>query len=263
MTIKSSGSLSLTEINNEFGLGRRLGAYRGVRWYIDNSITTGTFSNFNLNMSDFYGKSATDPAPSGSTNYYSPGVFSFTVPLFRNLLTVKVQGAGGGGGGGYSGSGSAGELSKAFFPGQPTGFGGGGGSPAPGINTQGSPGSAGSASGGNYNNTNGGNGNQFTGGNGGSGGPGGTNFLSLNASGTSGILGGGGGGGQNDDGVGNVWRGGGAGGGGYVESRYTAGSLTTGTSYTIIVGSGGAGGVATFGGNGGRGGDGFVTIEWY
>jgi hypothetical protein len=60
MTIKTSGALSISEINAEFGLGTRLGAYRGVTWYTD-AGASGTFASTNLRMSDFYGKRPTAP----------------------------------------------------------------------------------------------------------------------------------------------------------------------------------------------------------
>ena len=60
MTIKSSGSLSLSEINAEFGLGTNLGAYRGVTWYTD-AGASGTFPSTNISIGLFYSKRKTAP----------------------------------------------------------------------------------------------------------------------------------------------------------------------------------------------------------
>lgn len=60
MTIKTSGALSISDINNEFALGTNLGSYRGVTWYTD-AGASGTFASSNLSMSDFYGKRRTAP----------------------------------------------------------------------------------------------------------------------------------------------------------------------------------------------------------
>jgi hypothetical protein len=70
MTIKplGSGSLSMSEINAEFGLGTNLGAYRGVTWYTD-AGGSGTFPSTNLAMSAFYGKRKNAPGSlTGSPN---------------------------------------------------------------------------------------------------------------------------------------------------------------------------------------------------
>lgn len=62
MTIKPSGtSLSINEIDAEFGLGKSLSSYRGVTWYTD-AGATGTFSSTNLRFSDFYSKRKDAPA---------------------------------------------------------------------------------------------------------------------------------------------------------------------------------------------------------
>jgi hypothetical protein len=55
MTLPSSGPLSLNAINNEFGLGRNLNAYRGVTWYTD-AGASGTFTSSNLGFNQFYDK---------------------------------------------------------------------------------------------------------------------------------------------------------------------------------------------------------------
>lgn len=60
MTLPASGPISLNDINTEFGLGTDLGSYRGVTWYTD-SGTSGTFTNTNLGINQFYSKRATPP----------------------------------------------------------------------------------------------------------------------------------------------------------------------------------------------------------
>lgn len=69
MTLPSSGSISLSEINTEFSLGTNIGAYRSATWYTD-AGGTGTFPSTDLSMSAFYGKRATSPlfAATISTN---------------------------------------------------------------------------------------------------------------------------------------------------------------------------------------------------
>lgn len=66
MTLPSSGTLSISQINTEFGRGNNLNAYRGTTWYTD-AGGSGTFSSGAISISDFYGKRATSPT------------FSFTI----------------------------------------------------------------------------------------------------------------------------------------------------------------------------------------
>lgn len=66
MTLPSSGALTMSAINAEFGLGNNLGAYRGVTWYTD-AGASGTFTSTNLGFDQFYSKRATSPT------------FSFTI----------------------------------------------------------------------------------------------------------------------------------------------------------------------------------------
>lgn len=272
MPIVSSGQLSMSAINAEFGRGYGLNSYRGVRWYTPGSLTTGTFSSGQISMSDFYGKSASDPATTNSLAW-GPGTYSFTIPLFRNNLAYRVWGGGGGGGSGYGngdgavsgyGNGAPGGDSYIGFP-TPAHARAGGGGQTGGwrYRTYGAPGAGGLASGGNQLNNNGGNGSFYTAGNGGAGSQGGSNALVPNASGTDGgYPGAGGGGGQNDDYRGYWSIGGGGGGGAYVQGFYLPGQLTPGTVVTIIVGVGGAGGPTQIGGVGGNGGAGRVEINW-
>ena len=98
MAIKSSGPISMDDINNEFGLGQNLNSYRGVKWWLDNN-TTGNFPTGQITFNDFYSKRKDSPVVPGTATYSSPGTFTFTIPL-HNTLIVKVYGAGGEGGSG-------------------------------------------------------------------------------------------------------------------------------------------------------------------
>lgn len=60
MTLPSSGTLTISQINSEFGRGLDLGSYRGTVWYTD-AGSSGTFTNTNLGFDQFYGKRATAP----------------------------------------------------------------------------------------------------------------------------------------------------------------------------------------------------------
>lgn len=72
MTLPSSGALSLNQINNEFGLGRNLNAYRGVTWYTDGG-SSGTFTSSNLGFDQFYNKRPDAPYRYGTgSGVYSP-----------------------------------------------------------------------------------------------------------------------------------------------------------------------------------------------
>ena len=64
MTLPSSGQLDLNSINNEFGRGRDLNAYRGTPWWTD-ANQSGTFSAGQISMAEFYGKRATPPIQNG------------------------------------------------------------------------------------------------------------------------------------------------------------------------------------------------------
>lgn len=66
MALPTSGTLTMAQINAEFGRGNNLNAYRGTVWYTD-AGASGTFSSGAISMSDFYGKRATSPT------------FSFTI----------------------------------------------------------------------------------------------------------------------------------------------------------------------------------------
>lgn len=83
MTLPSSGTLTISQINSEFGRGLDLGSYRGTVWYTD-AGSSGTFTNTNLGFDQFYGKRATAPYRFGTgsasfTNYITYGYSVLTV----------------------------------------------------------------------------------------------------------------------------------------------------------------------------------------
>ncbi|TSC86935.1 MAG: hypothetical protein G01um10148_40 [Parcubacteria group bacterium Gr01-1014_8] len=169
-----------------------------------------------------------------SISYNSPGTFTFTTPSSYSSITVTLWGGGGGGGGGngtVEGSGGNGANGGSSTFQSLAAAGGSGGSGVVG-------GAGGTASGGDANTSgnSGGSANGVTSGAGGSapnGGGGGSAVTSGN--GNAGTAPGGGGGG-------GAYAGGG-GSGGYVRKTYSSGSLSTNSSVSLAVGSGGSGGV--------------------
>lgn len=55
MVLPTSGSLSMAQINQEFGKGTSLSEYRGQFWFKPSNRTTGYFTSTNLGMDQFYG----------------------------------------------------------------------------------------------------------------------------------------------------------------------------------------------------------------
>lgn len=187
----------------------------------------------------------------GSSNYTSPGTYSFIVPNF-NSLSVDVRGAGGGGGGveifdGDFGvvahAGSNGTAGGQSYFGSVIGNGGGGGTKGNGTVytfsgnpwsfSDGSAGAAGTASGGTTNTTGGGS-------SGGAGAVEGTYSA-------------------------GACNGGPGGAGGRSLRTYTIGELTVGASITVVVGTRGSPGVmdpALNGSQAGYGAHGAVYISW-
>ena len=140
MTIKTSGTLSMQEINAEFGLGTNLYAYRGVKWYRDDN-SRGYFdqamgNNPPIDMLEFYGKRKTIPVVASGPTAQANGSY-FSVP-FYNKITITITGGSGGQAGAYginacdrnnptpSGGGGVGGTSS--FGGYGSAVGGGGGS---------------------------------------------------------------------------------------------------------------------------------------
>jgi hypothetical protein len=67
MTLPLSGSMSIAQINTEFGRGNNLNAYRGTIWYTD-SGQQGVFSiGSPISLGDFYGKRPTAPSGGGGS----------------------------------------------------------------------------------------------------------------------------------------------------------------------------------------------------
>ena len=193
----------------------------------------------------------------GSASFTTPGIHSFQVPN-SNALTVTVKGAGGGGGaggncypwggmswaswsGGWGAAGNAGSASS--FNGSLVGYGGGGGAPNGNMATYviyGGPGANGGAAGGDSNSA----------GAGSSGGAGGTN----NCPGIQAY-------------VSSLPPGGRGGNGGLAVKTYPSGTFAVGSSITVVIGTGGAGGYDSttgyWGGYiGGTGAAGSVTVTW-
>jgi hypothetical protein len=137
MTLPSSGTISINDINTEFALGNNLGAYRG-ELYGTASGTAGVFSSGTINMSDFYN---TKKVTAGSTGLSSG---SWTVPPYRTITFTATGGSGGQ-------TGNSGVYSGGPLNGAPTGgsAGGSGGSTSIGgyvTGAGGGPGGGGSTS---------------------------------------------------------------------------------------------------------------------
>lgn len=100
MTIKASGSISMSEINAEFALGTSLSSYRGATWYTDTYGASGTFPVVGgISMNAFYGKKKTSPAPPYTyVQYLLVGGGGGGASGTRDNIG---GGGGGGGGGGY------------------------------------------------------------------------------------------------------------------------------------------------------------------
>ena len=267
MPTPSSGPISIGVINQNFGRGTNLNAYRNTIWYQPNSLTFGYFSGGAINLSDFYNKQPNDPAGSGAADFNSPGTYYWTVPLFRNFIQIQVWGGGGAGGpydrnGGYA---PAGGNSYVAFPGgQMNAYGGGGGQGAAtdrfGGTRFGAGGYGAGSNGGNANNDSGqagGTGDQGYGGgspNGG-GATGVDPYQEYETTGPNGNFPGGGGGGFNVTFQGKFpASSGGGGGGGYSRSVWGGGTFY-GSTLTIGVGSGASSGTSV-------GANGRVFINW-
>jgi hypothetical protein len=274
MGTPSSGTISIYDINSVFGRGTDLNSYRGTTWYTPDSITMGTFSSGAISLSDFYNKQANDPASTGNQTFLTPGTYAFTVPLYRNSLTVQIWGAGGGGGGYgstavYSYAGGNSSFYNAYA------YGGGGGQMAGtsryGGNVYGAGGSGGTPVNGN---------NVATVGNAGYAGDSGITGVGAGAPNGGGnatpgyqqtpaqygtFPGGGGAGFYFSSGGKFPAIAGGGGSGAYAKSIWAAGSLAVGSVITVVVGAGGQSGTDASGNYypyGGVGGDGQVYIVW-
>jgi hypothetical protein len=263
MTINASGSLTLTEINTEFALGKSMGVHRGVTWFLENG-STGTFASTNLKFSDFYSKKKLSPVSPSSTTY-TPGTYSFTVPYY-NTLVIKAWGAGGGGGGndGDNTVITYGTITLTSGGGKGGGAGGASGATGPG-------GIGGTATGGDINDPglSGGVGATNSGGNAGGQADGGGTGGTANSSppcgvsvGNSGSVPGGGGAGnigRDCSKYGGMGYAGGGGGGGFVKKTHVSGGVNSPSHAQIISITVGAG---HSGAEGAAGANGQVTISW-
>lgn len=68
MTLQSSGTITMAEINTEFSRGNDLNSYRGTTWWKDDA-STGTFSSGAINFSDFYSTRVSAPGYPGNDSY--------------------------------------------------------------------------------------------------------------------------------------------------------------------------------------------------
>ena len=73
-TLQSSGAISISQINAEFGRGNNLNAYRGTTWYTD-AGGSGTFSSGAISMSEFYSKRATPAFTVAYSSGFGNGYF--------------------------------------------------------------------------------------------------------------------------------------------------------------------------------------------
>lgn len=262
MTLPASGPLSLggsasNSINNEFGYGSNLGAYRNKLYTNAAGTTTSAFPfapnsiSFPTGVANtFYN---TRKIPAGSVTY-APGSGTFTIPPY-NTITFNVLAGGGGGGGGGGGSGGGGcpgdngtsgtsgassSLTASGWSGYTAAAGGaGGGGCGTGCSSSGSNGTS-------YNGGNGGAAGAAGNGGGHAGGSGGAGQL-INVTLTNPLLGGSG---LSTGVVINYSVGGGGpkGGGGVGKNANALGQCYN------------DGGV--YGGDGGAGGNGSITISW-
>lgn len=257
MATPVSGAISMNDIDAAFGYGKNLNAYRGKTWYRPGTLVTGVFpATGPISMGDFYNKQGTDPAAAGS-QVYNSGSTNWTVPLYRNSLTVEIWGGGGAGGiydrnGPYAPSG--GETRVTFPTASYMYASGGGGGQGAATDASGGvrygAGGAGGGAGGGQVNTAGAAGGAGDNGYGGSSPNGGTTagappYIAWSTTGTAGKAPGGGGSGFNfyairGSGAFDFYASsGGGGGGGYSKYVFTAGTFS-GQVFSIVVGSGGS-----------------------
>lgn len=239
MTLPSSGSISLYQVNVEMqrsGTATLSMSDGGLR------DLAGDYSG-EISMSQLHGKTW---VVAGSSDYGTPGTYTWLSPRGWNSLLIQVWGAGGGGGTNYAGGAGGASGTNSSFNSTIIGGGGGGGYSGGGSGgtwSGGSSGQNGETAPGNYN--------------GGSSPYGGAGGVYVHPNSNPGGYPGGGGSGA------FVALGGG--GGGFAQilaSQYSG--FAAWTYYTIVVGTGGAGGYNSTYGNkgGGNGATGRVYITW-
>jgi hypothetical protein len=77
MALPTSGTITMAQINAEFGRGNNLNSYRGTQWYTA-AGGSGTFSTGAISMSDFYGKQLASPS------------FSFTISSHQDRANLRT-----------------------------------------------------------------------------------------------------------------------------------------------------------------------------
>lgn len=76
MALPSSGQISMSQINGEFGRGNDLNSYRGTGWYTPGG-SQGYFSQNNISFSEFWDKQPNSPAPSVWMNYLAYSTYGY------------------------------------------------------------------------------------------------------------------------------------------------------------------------------------------
>ena len=295
MALPTSGTISLTDIQIEFGGSSPIGLneyYKGGAYVTETDFAPNVPTSGSISLSDFYG--------AANTTLYTVTYTSdttITLPAtFRSPITVTALGGGGGGGGDDAGRlgypGYAGRIVTAAVSANPGDIvniyiGGGGGAGSQGAIA--APGLGGASNNGYYGGTGGASGGSGTSGSGGGGG--GATTLAVNSTVKLVAAGGGGGGGsglnsfgranQNNPGTnGTIYGGdgqpksgdgGGGGGGGGGQNGGTGGTSFGGDDGTYSGENGNnlvpAGGATSTGYNGGThsspGSSGNVTISYY
>lgn len=95
MALQSSGTISMSQIHNEFGAGHALSAYRNRQWYTPQG-GAGTFSASNLGLSDFYNKTTLPPFSSLNLSDISIAAarnYTYDQAIAKHTFTAYTLGA--------------------------------------------------------------------------------------------------------------------------------------------------------------------------